>query len=134
MWFGGILRYQPPKLSWRRRQHDAFHSPVFWFNVIFPTTLTFPGNLYCSRPAVVRLVHPVNPQAASCSTSWGTSRVRTKCNGITIKNDFQYYSTSPRIIATRHHCETNQLCRFSPWKVVKHYKQKHTQHVRRRLR
>ena len=60
IWFGVILRYQPPKLSWRRRQHDAFRSLVFWFNVMFPTTLTFSGNLCCFRYAVVRLVHPVN--------------------------------------------------------------------------
>ena len=46
VWLGVILRYQLPKLSWRRRQHDAFRRLVFWFNVIFPTTLTFPGNLY----------------------------------------------------------------------------------------
>ena len=45
IWFGVILRYQPPNLSWRRRQHDAFRSLVFWFNVIFPTTLTFLGNI-----------------------------------------------------------------------------------------
>ena len=31
IWFGAISRYQPPKLSWRRRQHDAFRSKVFWF-------------------------------------------------------------------------------------------------------
>ena len=60
VWLGVILRYQLQKLSWRRRQHDVFRSLVFWFNVIFPTTLTFPGNLCCSRYAVVRLLHPVN--------------------------------------------------------------------------
>ena len=60
VWLGVILRYLLPKLSWRRRQHDAFRSKVFWSNVIFPTTLTFPGNLCCSRYAVVRLLHPVN--------------------------------------------------------------------------
>ena len=60
IWFGVILRYQPPKLSWRRRQHDAFRNLVFWFNGIFPTTLTFPGNLCCFRYAVVHLVHAVN--------------------------------------------------------------------------
>ena len=60
VWLGVILRYQHPKLSWRRRQHDAFRSLVFWFNVIFSTTLTFPENLCCSRYAVVRLLHPVN--------------------------------------------------------------------------
>ena len=51
--FGAILRFQPPKLSRRRRQHDAFRSLVFRFNVRFPTTLTFPGNLGWSRSAVV---------------------------------------------------------------------------------
>ena len=60
VWLGVILRYQPPKLSWRRRQHDAFRSLVFWFNVIFSTTLTFPGNQCCFRYAVVRLLHPMN--------------------------------------------------------------------------
>ena len=60
VWLGVILRYQLPKLSWRRRQHDAFRSLVFWFNVIFPTTLTFPGNLCCYPYVVVRLLHPVN--------------------------------------------------------------------------
>ena len=59
VWLGVVLRYQLPRLSWRR-QHDAFRSLVFWFNVIFPTTLTFPGNLCCSRYAVVRPLHPVN--------------------------------------------------------------------------
>ncbi|CAN0469919.1 unnamed protein product, partial [Ascophyllum nodosum] len=29
VWLGVILRYQHPKLSWRRRQHDAFRSLVF---------------------------------------------------------------------------------------------------------
>ena len=60
VWLGVILRYQHPKLSWRRRQHDAFRSLVFWFNVILPTTLTFPENICCSRCAVVRLLRPVN--------------------------------------------------------------------------
>ena len=60
IWFGVILRYQPPKLSWQRRQHDAFRSLLFWFDVIFLRALIFPGNLCCSRPAVVRLVHAVN--------------------------------------------------------------------------
>ena len=60
VWLGVILRYQLPKLSWRRRQHDAFRSLVFWFNVIIPTTLTFLGNICCSRYAVVRLLHRVN--------------------------------------------------------------------------
>ena len=60
VWLGVILRYQHPKLSWRRRQHDAFRSLVFWFNVIFLTTLAFPENLCCSQYAVVRLLHPVS--------------------------------------------------------------------------
>ena len=60
VWFGAILRYQPPKLSWRRRQHDAFRSLVYSFNVRFPTTLTFPGNLCYSRPAAVRDGHTMN--------------------------------------------------------------------------
>ena len=60
IWFGVILRYQPPKLSWWRRQYDAFRILVFRFNVIYPTALTFPGNLCRFRYAVVRLFHAVN--------------------------------------------------------------------------
>ena len=80
IWFGVILRYQHPKLSWRRRQHDAFRSLVFWFNVIFPTTLTFPENLCCSRYAVVRLLHPVKQksnillQPGTTEHSWAHSQ------------------------------------------------------------
>ena len=59
IWLGVILRYQPPKLPWRR-QHDAFRRLVFWFNVIFPTTFIFSGNLCCFRYAVVRLVRSVS--------------------------------------------------------------------------
>ena len=59
VWLGMVLRYQPPKLSWRRRQHDGFRSLVFWFNVIFPTLLTFSGDLCCSQYAMVRLLRPV---------------------------------------------------------------------------
>ena len=29
IWFGVILRYQPPELSWRRRQHDALRCLLF---------------------------------------------------------------------------------------------------------
>ena len=101
VWLGVILRYQLPKLSWRRRQHDAFRSLVFWLNVIFPTILNFPENLCCSRYAVVRPLHPVNHK--SCSTSRGASRIMTKCNGI--KNP-----KVPHIIATRHYIR----CRASP--------------------
>ena len=58
--FGVILRYQPPKLSWRRRQHDAFRSLVLSFNVIFSTIFTSQGTYNINRYAVVGLVHPVN--------------------------------------------------------------------------
>ena len=53
VWFGVILWYEPPMLSWRRRQHDALRSLVFWFNVRFPTTLTI-------EYAVVRGGEPLN--------------------------------------------------------------------------
>ena len=53
-----------------------------------PPSLTFPENLCCSRSAVIRHGHPVNHKM--CLTPrQGASRVMTKCNGITFKNNFQ---------------------------------------------
>ncbi|CAM9478038.1 unnamed protein product [Ascophyllum nodosum] len=84
-WFGVILRHQPPKLSWRQRQHDIFRSLVFWFNVRFPATCKLPREpMLIPVRGCPRWSRP-DPQAVSCSTSWGGSRVMTKCNGITIK-------------------------------------------------
>ena len=88
IWFGAISRYQPSKLSWRRRQHDAFRSKVFWFYIRFPPHLSFPENLCCSRSAVVRHGHPVNHKMC-LGPRRGASRVMTKCNGIIFKNNFQ---------------------------------------------
>ena len=98
VWFGVILRYQPPKLLRRRRQHDAFRSLIFWFNVMFPTALTFPGNLCCTPVRGGPSYSPCEPQAVSCSTSWGASKVMTKSNGVIIKHNFHISQQAHKLL------------------------------------
>ena len=56
IWFGVISRYQPPKLSWRRRQHDAFRSKVFWFYIRFPPHQPFQRTYAVPGPRLSVLV------------------------------------------------------------------------------